>query len=473
LLSLVPILLVLAVLLADGGFVFELGLATPDSELGRVVGLSVGPVLLVAAGASVVVSALRRRIGRGRSLRAAVRTGDRCLLVARWLLLLNYLFTVLVIDALGAARELAGGWILIGELLVMLPPILGLLWLWWIWYPIERRLHETALLHRLDRGLPVHLPPGRWPYVLTQLRLHILLMLVPMLLILGLSQVLEGFLETDGREINLWAELGTGFVAISVLGASPLIARWLLGLRRLPDGSIRIDLESICARHGVRVRDIMLWRTGGTMINAAVMGLVRHLRYVVLTDGLIEQLPRRQVQAVMAHEVGHVRHRHMIWLLVCLLSTLVLGQWSLELLVDLAPEVFREPAGPGAVLQLVVVLAVIFLLFGWMSRRFERQADTFAVQHLVAESECPDRIDSESVLAMVGALDSIALLQAIDPRRRSWRHGSIAWRTEYLQSLIGRPVDGLAIDRTMVLIRVACGIIVAIGILQLIMEAIS
>ena len=72
--------------------------------------------------------------------------------------------------------------------------------LWWAWYPIERRLHEVALLQRLDRGLPVHLPPGRWPYVLSQLRLHVLLMLVPMLLILAVAEGL-GALAGPGGDI--------------------------------------------------------------------------------------------------------------------------------------------------------------------------------------------------------------------------------------------------------------------------------
>ena len=472
-LSLVPILLVLAVLLADGGFVLELGLATERTDGRLIAAIAVGPVVLVIAGAALALSVLHRRLGGGGPLRPIVRAADRCLAVGRWLLLLNYLFTVLCMGALAAARHLTGDLLLIGEVLVMLPPLVGLVCLWWVWYPIERRLHETALLHRLDQGLPVHLPPGRWPYVLTQLRLNILLMLVPMLLILGLSQALTDFFATDDRGINPWVELGTGLVAISVLAASPWIARWLLGLRRLPDGSIRRDLQAICARHRVRVRDIMLWRTGGTMINAAVMGLVPWLRYVVLTDGLIEQLPQRQVQAVMAHEVGHVRHRHMIWLLVCLMATLVLGQWALELLVGFTPVSMVDPTGPGAILQLAVVFAVIFVLFGWMSRRFERQADTFAVQHLSAESDGSGRIDEDSAMAMAGALDSIASLQAIDPRRRSWRHGSIAWRCEYLRALVERPEDIRSIHRTMLLIRVVCAGIVAIGILQLVLEATS
>ena len=94
-LSLVPILLVLAVLLADGGFVLELGLATSDSDVGRVAAMAVVPVVLVVVGAALVLAILDRQLGAGRALRSMVRTGDRCLLVARWLLLLYYLLQLL------------------------------------------------------------------------------------------------------------------------------------------------------------------------------------------------------------------------------------------------------------------------------------------------------------------------------------------------------------------------------------------
>ena len=40
--------------------------------------------------------------------------------------------------------------------------------------------------------------------------------------------------------------------------------------------------------------------------------------------------------------------------------------------------------------------------------------------------------------------------------RRSWRHGSIEWRVEYLRSLIGTPIETTPIDRQMACIRWAC-----------------
>ena len=78
----------------------------------------------------------------------------------------------------------------------------------------------------------------------------------------------------------------------------------------MPAGDIRSSLERMCEVVDVRVRDLLLWPTGGTIVNAAVTGLVPRARWILMTDGLLETLPRPQILAVMAHELGHARKGH-------------------------------------------------------------------------------------------------------------------------------------------------------------------
>jgi Zn-dependent protease with chaperone function len=223
------------------------------------------------------------------------------------------------------------------------------------------------------------------------------------------------------------------------------------------------------------VRDILVWNTNGTMINAAVMGLMGWLRYVLITDALLEMLPEPQVRAVMAHEIGHVRRHHMLWLIGCLLASFILAaeliRWPLFGLDSLglirSQWVFDAIGVASGAAQLIVGL----LVFGWICRRFERQADTFAVQHLSGMSDLPvaataaapvsetPLVSVDAVSAMRGALDSIARLNTIDPQRRSWRHGSIAWRMDYLMTIIGRPVSRLRIDGVVRWIKVAVALV--------------
>jgi hypothetical protein len=114
------------------------------------------------------------------------------------------------------------------------------------------------------------------------------------------------------------------------------------------------------------------------------------------------------------------------------------------------------------------VAAILALLaFGWISRRFERQADTFALQHLSEtgeeEAEDPTSVTAEAAFALHSALQAIARLNTVDPHRRSWRHGSIAWRQAYLNSIIGRPLDALPIDRFIRRLKLAVIIVLLLG----------
>ena len=70
-------------------------------------------------------------------------------------------------------------------------------------------------------------------------------------------------------------------------------------------------------------------------------------------------------------------------------------------------------------------------------------------------------IDTESVHVMTEALRHVAELNHVDARKRSWRHGSILWRQNYLRSLVGLPADRLAIDRQVFWIKVASAAMLA------------
>ena len=62
---------------------------------------------------------------------------------------------------------------------------------------------------------------------------------------------------------------------------------------------------------------------------------------------------------------------------------------------------------------------------------------------------------------MAKALQQVADLNNISVSRHSWRHGSIAWRQNYLRSLLGKPSQGgLPIDREVMAIKLVGGMIV-------------
>lgn len=464
------VILVLLIVLA-GGEGDQFGFGMTPLRGGQAMLMAFGPPIGLLILFRLLIGVTVHRMdstGRLRSLRTAERAAEWL----PWLALINHIVACTVFDWVGAVRAFVGGdLIALDEFIAVSPPLLTLASIWWIYFPVVRRLREATMIRRLDEGVPVRVLPTRASYVLLQARLNILLILVPILIIVALGEVVDLFLPVDPRTgrnapVNEIASFGA---TLLVLLCSPLLARVLLTVKPLPAGEVRDDLLEICHGHGVRVREILLWDTHGSMINGAVMGFLGRLRYVLLTDALVESMRRDQLRAVMAHEIGHVRRRHMPWLIVAMLASLigpaVLVEGGLIAVAIGLPEWEQSGRATLEAIALGLTLLGAFLAFGWISRRYERQADTFAVQHLsgvrTAKREPDDAaapapvVTTHAATAMQSALEQVARLNAISPRRRSWRHGSILSRQLYLASLIGRPARVLPIDRQVRSIKLA------------------
>lgn len=456
----------------------------------RVVLSFAGPAAIVALTAGIF-ALCRRRIDRRGSWRS-IAIAERTLAASAWLALLVHVFNLAVLDLHGAVRSELGDWIIVDEFIALSPPVLVVLGAWFFYYPINRRLREAALIRLLDSGKPVYPIWTRREYVLSQARLHFGLVLLPALIIMGWAEAVEIIwnAERDGAEPT-WiptAALGIGVAAIFLFAPTLMTRIW--DTTPLRSGELRDRLERLCHVHGVRVRKLLVWNTHGAMINGAVMGLIGRLRYILLTDALLDTMTTTQVEAVMAHELGHARRHHLPWLAICLIATISTTGLVTGLLVRAAtpPVGIAQPgidAGPTwqapsmeplssppaslpisrsapsadwiEPLALVATLVISLGAFGWTSRRFERQADTFAVQHLsglTRDGGDDAVITHEAADAMSDALQVVAELNHIPTSRRSWRHGSIAWRQNYLRSIVGTRCDALGIDRVMRRIQV-------------------
>ncbi len=481
--QLYPILLIAVLLAKDGGLSIEDG----DMAISGWGALAVayGPIIALLVIAQLAVLRYQKRLTRGDTPRA-IFAAERFVRVFRWLVLVHHVVIVLVFDWLGAIRGVIGNLIILDELIAITPALIGILGIWWIHYPIERRIRDAMLMRRFDQGQPIYPSPSRGRYVLMQARIQLLLLLVPLLLILTLSETIDFALDPwSGRDwFRPISDITSLAVGVSVFMFAPLVARFVLGLVPMPQGQIRNDLEGVCKAQKVKVRSILLWKTDGAMVNAAVMGLIGRLRYVMLTDALLETLSRRQVQGVMAHEIGHIRLHHMPWLVGSLLAVISF----MSFVSAVAIELLSQPsAGFNGSTQTwldgvaaISTLLTLFFVFGWVSRRFERQADTFAVQHLSkwpnidADHQADEAaattndVSLESVQTMQGALHTIARLHAVPRSRRSWRHGSIEWRSQYLARIIGRDGNILLIHKQIRWIKIISGLVLSLTLIYII-----
>ncbi len=414
------------------------------------------PALLLWAIFHIWAVRAGRRIDERGDHAAFLRT-DAAMLMTRCLGVAWFVFAVTCLGWAEVVRRAVGDLILVDEVIILAPLLTQIIGQWWSMFPLEERIAEARLLRSLDRGEPVHAPPTRAGFVLMCLKFQMLLVLLP----IGLAAAWNETLRVAG-EHRLWpwwdrAEPWLQWGGLLVLLATaPALLRLVWGAVRIADGPFRRRAVEVCSQHRVRVRGPFLWRTHGVMVNAAILGPVWPWRYLLVTDALLERMTDSQIEGVLAHEVAHVRERHLLWLAVCVVGVVLACGWAttaLAFVLHWDPE--GDAFGFGAS---IFTLAAVLHVFGHVSRRFEWQADAFAVKHLSGQSA---GVTEEAAGVMGSALANVAYMNGISPRKFTWRHGSIAERERRLAQLVGQPVGGLSIDRKVRLIK-WCGLAAAV-----------
>ncbi|MEZ4598961.1 MAG: M48 family metallopeptidase [Syntrophotaleaceae bacterium] len=186
----------------------------------------------------------------------------------------------------------------------------------------------------------------------------------------------------------LWVWLFAVFFSLFVLVLSPHLIEPLFNrFNPLERPELEQAIETMAAKVGVRTERIFqvdASRRSGHA-NAYFTGLGRQKR-VVLFDTLLEQMDAEEIVAVLAHELGHWRHNHLVKHLLSTaaftlgasgLAFYLLNRGGLPGLVGLETASF-----PAQVLILSLLASIVgfFLtpLSSWLSRRHEWQADRFA-----------------------------------------------------------------------------------------------
>lgn len=226
----------------------------------------------------------------------------------------------------------------------------------------------------------------------------------------------------------------------------PPLVRRLWNCRRLPDGYLKNHLDEFCRTQNFQA-DFYIWPLyEGRMMTAAVMGVLPGLRYILLTPALIETMSREELEAVIAHEIGHVKKYHLI-LYVCLIvgfSLLagILAEPMIYLILSLDfvnSLILSSGTGVDAMATVMVTVPLLLFMvvyfrfiFGYFIRNFERQADLFSLA-AIGNSR-----------ALVSAFEKIAVMSGGNREEPNWHHFGIGERIDCLQQaeqeprLIGR-----------------------------------
>lgn len=194
--------------------------------------------------------------------------------------------------------------------------------------------------------------------------------------------------EWTGPSWWLWACASVlGFQMLMTVLAPVLILPLFNKLTPLPDGGLRERLLALAEQTGFHVGGIQIMDGSkrSRHSNAFFTGFGR-LRKIVLFDTLIQQLTEPELAAVVAHEVGHYKLKHVPKMLAWSAASLFAAFYTVSWLAgqDGFYRAFGfEPGNIGPALLLFALLsgAITFWLeplANLWSRRFEYQADTFA-----------------------------------------------------------------------------------------------
>lgn len=249
----------------------------------------------------------------------------------------------------------------------------------------------------------------------------ILVFLVPLTIwIAGRALIPDEWVDGRGAALILYAVLLFGIAMLT-----PLIIRLGVANRSL-DGELRNRLLAVCRTSGVKVSDIrVLEARSNKTANAVVAGVWPFPNHVFLTDYLLDHFEEPEVEAVVAHEIGHAKEHHVA---IKVGSTLV--YLGMLLLVPLLVPLLEGAPGwlqVGFLIALpVFLLGWFFFLRGWISMRLEYRADDHAQRVVGTET-------------MVRALDKLADLNMAKRRTgRLWnlvqQHPGIEQRIERLEA---------------------------------------
>lgn len=303
-----------------------------------------------------------------------------------------------------------------------------LLWTSYWWVLHRKGLSESSLRESL------------------KFRLQLMLPFLVLYLILAVFEDLLGAVPSNEFQELLkkpFAEFITfALFLILILVFMPPIVHTMWGCVPFPRGALRNLIEDFLKRTNVNCREILLWPLNGDKsCTAAVLGFVPGFRYILFTPCLVKHLLPQEIEAILSHEVAHLRHRHLLWYMFFLGTFTVIlyrlfdpiGTWliSRHLFFEILTQFQYWPDALISLMEvlLIGILLVVYFRFlmGYFMRNFERQADLSVFE------------TQGHPWNLINAMEKVAFLAGNIRNQPNWHHFSIAKRVNFLDEVAKHP----------------------------------
>lgn len=232
----------------------------------------------------------------------------------------------------------------------------------------------------------------------------------------------------------LCAVVFIGFFILLANLAPVLIFPIFFKFKPLENPSLTERLLALSRRARTRVKGVFEWKLSekSKKANAALTGL-GNTRRIILSDTLLAQFQDEEVEAVLAHELGHHVHRHMFQGIAIQGGTTFLGFYLIHRTLGwLSPHFGFQGPADFANLPLLALVTVAFSLVllpavNAHSRSMERQADAYALRAISSRD------------AFISSMEKLAELNLAERRPHPWiefifhSHPSIEKRIAFAQ----------------------------------------
>jgi Zn-dependent protease with chaperone function len=285
---------------------------------------------------------------------------------------------------------------------------------------------------------------SRRSYVLSNITFSVPVLL-PWLLLSGFADLIKAlpfewparFLETTEGEVTYFLVF---LLFVAVVGPALIQKFWQC--KPIESGENRKRIEDLCRKANLDYADILYWPIyGGRMITAGVMGLIKKFRYILVTPSLLRLLEPAEIDAVIAHEIGHVKRKHLVFYLLFFVGYMLLSYLTFDVIlfgIIYAEPVywfinktgFEQTTVFSTLFSLVIIIVFIIyfrFIFGFFMRNFERQADIYV--YTLFESAKP----------LISTLEKIVTTSGQSADRPNWHHFSIKERIDYLKKCEANP----------------------------------
>ncbi|MCX6582969.1 MAG: M48 family metalloprotease [Candidatus Aminicenantes bacterium] len=272
-----------------------------------------------------------------------------------------------------------------------------------------------------------------------------LVILVPWLIltvIYDVSTLLVPGLE-DLINAPLFREVFSGVFLVVVALFAPIFITRLWDCKPLPPSELKDKIIAFAQSQGVKFKEIMSWNAlGKGLVTAGVMGVAAPFRYLLITPALMDLLDENEIMAVVSHEVGHVKKKHLPLYLVFLMGLMLLTgavqDWILDFFLTTHKGLGIVFPGQNVINTGVIsaisipVLLLIFVgyfrfIFGFFMRNFERQADGFCIE---------SGIDANY---MISSFMKLGVRLGDDGKKSNWHHFNLSQRIDYIKKAMADP----------------------------------